>query len=111
LRCPIQIQIKINGSRVVAQQTLNATSTSVILNNLTTGVAYVARLVAFTRVGLGPYSAPFQLLMDPTLLPQKPARYTKEHNPCSATTNLYHSGSYVHLGHKFIFFLSIHLAW
>lgn len=59
---------------MVAQQTLNATSTSVILNNLTTGVAYVARLVAFTRVGLGPYSAPFQLLMDPTLLPQKPAR-------------------------------------
>lgn len=36
--------------------TLNATTLSVMLNNLTTGATYIVRVVAYTRVGAGPYS-------------------------------------------------------
>lgn len=38
--------------------TLNATTMSVMLNNLTTGATYNVRVVAYTRVGAGPYSQP-----------------------------------------------------
>ncbi|XP_049767979.1 protein sax-3-like [Schistocerca cancellata] len=69
-----KIQIKGKGSKVLAQMTLNATTTSVLLNNLTTGSSYTARVVAYTRVGLGPFSAPAPLVMDPALLHQYPPR-------------------------------------
>ncbi|GFG28560.1 hypothetical protein Cfor_11692, partial [Coptotermes formosanus] len=69
-----KIQIKGNGSKILAQMTLNATSTSVLLNNLTTGGSYTARVVAYTRVGVGPFSAPVALIMDPALLHQYPPR-------------------------------------
>ncbi|XP_069684562.1 roundabout homolog 2 isoform X2 [Periplaneta americana] len=69
-----KIQVKGNGSKVLAQMTLNATTTSVLLNNLTTGGSYTARVVAYTRVGLGPFSAPAPLVMDPALLHQHPPR-------------------------------------
>lgn len=45
-----------NSSKVLAQMTLNATTMSVMLNNLTTGATYSIRVVAYTRVGAGPYS-------------------------------------------------------
>jgi hypothetical protein len=54
--------------------TLNATTTSVLLNNLTTGGSYTARVVAYTRVGLGPFSAAVALVMDPAQLHQYPPR-------------------------------------
>ncbi|XP_068086117.1 protein sax-3 [Anabrus simplex] len=69
-----KIQVKGNGSKILAQLTLNATTTSVLLNNLTTGGSYSARVVSFTRVGLGTYSAPVPLVMDPSLLHQYPHR-------------------------------------
>lgn len=47
-----------NSSKVLAQMTLNATTTSVMLNNLTTGATYNVRVVAYTRAGAGPYSQP-----------------------------------------------------
>lgn len=47
-----------NSSKVLAQMTLNATTMSVMLNNLTTGAVYNVRVVAYTRVGAGPYSMP-----------------------------------------------------
>lgn len=47
-----------NSSKVLAQMTLNATTMSVMLNNLTTGATYNVRVVAYTRVGAGPYSQP-----------------------------------------------------
>lgn len=47
-----------NSSKVLAQMTLNATTTSVMLNNLTTGATYNVRVVAYTRIGAGPYSQP-----------------------------------------------------
>ena len=51
------IQIKAgNSSKILAQMTLNSTTTSVMLNNLTTGATYNVRVVAYTRIGAGPYS-------------------------------------------------------
>lgn len=61
-----QIQVKAyNSSKILAQMSLNASTTSVLLNNLTSGAVYTARVVAYTRAGLGPYSAPVTLVMDP----------------------------------------------
>ncbi|XP_066991291.2 roundabout homolog 2 [Anabrus simplex] len=69
-----KIQVEGNGSKILAQLTLNATTTSVLLNNLTTGGSYNARVVSFTRMGLGTFSAPVPLIMDPSLLHQYPHR-------------------------------------
>lgn len=56
---PPPVQVKAgNSSKVLAQMTLNATTMSVMLNNLTTGATYNVRVVAFTRIGAGPYSLP-----------------------------------------------------
>ncbi|XP_017959892.1 protein sax-3 isoform X1 [Drosophila navojoa] len=55
-----------NTMKVLANMTLNATTTSVLLNNLTTTAVYSVRLNAFTKAGDGPYSKPKSLYMDPT---------------------------------------------
>ncbi|XP_058832674.1 roundabout homolog 2-like isoform X2 [Topomyia yanbarensis] len=61
-----KIQVKPgNSSKTLASMTLNATTTSVMLNNLTTGATYRAQIVAYNRVGAGPYSKPAYLVMDP----------------------------------------------
>ncbi|XP_055631811.1 protein sax-3 isoform X2 [Toxorhynchites rutilus septentrionalis] len=61
-----KIQVKSgNSSKTLASMTLNATTTSVMLNNLTTGATYRAQIVAYNRVGAGPYSKPAYLIMDP----------------------------------------------
>ncbi|XP_030384550.1 roundabout homolog 2 isoform X2 [Scaptodrosophila lebanonensis] len=52
--------------KVLANMTLNATTTSVLLNNLTTGAIYSVRLNSFTKAGDGPYSKPISLFMDPS---------------------------------------------
>lgn len=44
---------------------LNASTTSVVINNLTSGSKYAARVAAATSKGAGPFSAPTTLLMDP----------------------------------------------
>lgn len=65
----IQIQIKTNSSnKILGQMSLNASTTSVIINSLTTGGLYTARVAGQTRVGLGPFSSPTLLNMDPTQL-------------------------------------------
>ena len=54
-----KIQVKAgNSTKILAQMTLNATTLSVGLHNLTTGATYNVRVVAYTRVGAGPYSKP-----------------------------------------------------
>ncbi|XP_055600686.1 protein sax-3-like isoform X2 [Uranotaenia lowii] len=61
-----KIQVKSgNSSKTLASMTLNATTTSVMLNNLTTGATYRAQIVAYNRIGAGPYSKPAYLVMDP----------------------------------------------
>lgn len=75
LAFPFQIQIKSNSSnKVLGQMSLNASTTSVIINSLTTGGLYTARVAGLTRVGLGPFSSPTVLNMDPGQLTQLPPR-------------------------------------
>lgn len=50
-----------NTMKVLANMTLNATTTSVLLNNLTTTAVYSVRLNAFTKAGDGPYSKPVSI--------------------------------------------------
>ncbi|XP_055590828.1 roundabout homolog 1-like [Uranotaenia lowii] len=64
-----KIQVKAgNISKLLAQMTLNATTNSVMLNNLTTGSGYTIRVAAFNRVGLSPYSKSVHLVMDPSFV-------------------------------------------
>ncbi|XP_050485640.1 protein sax-3-like isoform X2 [Bombus huntii] len=70
-----KIQIKSNSSnKILGQMSLNASTTSVIINSLTTGGLYTARVAGLTRVGLGPFSNPTVLNMDPGQLTQLPPR-------------------------------------
>ena len=45
---------------------LNASTQSVVINSLTPGGWYVARVAPLTSGGLGPYSPPTPLHMDPS---------------------------------------------
>ncbi|XP_055700087.1 roundabout homolog 2 isoform X1 [Phlebotomus papatasi] len=79
-----KIQVKAgNSSKILAQMTLNATTMSVMLNNLTIGATYNIRIVAYTRVGAGPYSQPVTLLMDPSHIISPP----RAHPSGSASTS------------------------
>jgi len=70
-----QIQVKGNSSKILARMSLNSSTNSVILNNLTMGAFYTARVVAFTVIGLGPYSAPINIHMDPNAVNSIAPRY------------------------------------
>ncbi|CAB4060483.1 ROBO2 [Lepeophtheirus salmonis] len=62
-----QIHVKGNGSTFHSNiTTLNATTTSYILSNLTLHQKYSVRAVARTKIGLGPFSQPSFFVMDPT---------------------------------------------
>ena len=63
-----QIHVKGNGSYFHSNITLNATTTNYILANLTLNEEYSVRAVAFTNIGLGPFSPPTHFLMDPAYL-------------------------------------------
>ena len=63
-----QIHIKGNGSTVHSNLTLNATTTKIVLNNLTLNEEYTIRACSFTKVGLGPFSMPKGFAMDPKLV-------------------------------------------
>lgn len=54
-----KVQIKGNGVKVIV---LNATTTTIMLNNLTAGGIYTARVAAMTSAGQGPFSSPVPLL-------------------------------------------------
>lgn len=51
---------------------LNATTQSVVINSLSPGSRYVARVAAQTSGGLGPYSQPATLHMDPSFIARPP---------------------------------------
>ncbi|XP_058465056.1 roundabout homolog 2-like isoform X2 [Malaya genurostris] len=83
-----KIQVKPgNSSKTLASMTLNATTTSVMLNNLTTGATYRAQIVAYNRVGAGPYSKPAYLVMDPAHVIAPP----RAHNSLSDIGGYRHS--------------------
>lgn len=51
---------------------LNATTQSVVINSLNPGGRYTARVAAQTAGGLGPYSVPAALHMDPSFISRPP---------------------------------------
>ena len=64
-----QIHVKdSNGSAFHSNVTLNATTTSYLLTNLSVHHEYTVRAVAFTKMGLGPFSPPVGFKMDPSLI-------------------------------------------
>ena len=63
-----QIHVKGNGSAFHSNLTLNATTTNYVLTNLSMNEEYSVRAVAFTTIGLGPFSPPTHFLMDPSYL-------------------------------------------
>ncbi|XP_072390789.1 roundabout homolog 2-like [Diabrotica undecimpunctata] len=57
-----KIQIKGN---IVRSMTMNASTTSILISNLTAGGSYTAKVAALTIAGQGPYSNPVPLLTAP----------------------------------------------
>lgn len=51
---------------------LNATTQSVVINSLSPGGRYIARVAALTIGGIGPYSQAAPLHMDPSLIVRLP---------------------------------------
>ncbi|XP_046817776.1 roundabout homolog 2-like isoform X2 [Vespa crabro] len=79
-----KIQIKSNSSnKILGQMSLNASTTSVVINSLSTGGLYTARVAGLTRIGLGPFSNPTLLNMDPGQLTQLPPRTDPSHGSVS----------------------------
>lgn len=69
----LQIQIKSNvTNKLLGQMSLNATTQSVVINSLNPGGRYSARVAAQTAGGLGPYSVPAALHMDPSFISRPP---------------------------------------
>lgn len=58
---------------------LNSSTTSVIINSLTSGGLYTARVAGLTHAGTGPFSSPSLLNMDPGQLSQTPPRSDPKH--------------------------------
>lgn len=51
---------------------MNASVESVVINSLSPGGRYIARVAPLTSGGLGPYSAPTPLHMDPSFISRPP---------------------------------------
>lgn len=64
-----KIQIKSNATnKLLGQMSLNATTQSVVINSLSPGGRYIARVAGGTAGGYGPYSPPAALHMDPSFI-------------------------------------------
>lgn len=59
------LDISMNKSRVLTNVTIDATTPTLLLANLTEGVTYTVSVAAGNRAGQGPYSAPATLRLDP----------------------------------------------
>jgi hypothetical protein len=59
------VNIYENISKVLTNVTIDATSSSIMLANLTEGVTYTVSVAAINRVGIGPYNTPAILRLDP----------------------------------------------
>lgn len=71
-----------NISRVLANMSVEATSPSLMLANLTTGISYSVSVAATTHAGIGVYSQPAVLRLDPNTnkLDQEFTRYMNRLN-------------------------------
>lgn len=54
-----------NMSKILTNMTVDASSPTLMLANLTSGVMYSVSIAAATRIGIGPYSLPAILRLDP----------------------------------------------
>lgn len=59
------VNIYENISKVLTNITIDATSSSIMLANLTEGVTYTVSVAALNRIGIGPYNSPAMLRLDP----------------------------------------------
>lgn len=59
------LDINMNKSRVLTNVTIDATAPTLLLANLTEGVTYTVSVAAGNRAGLGPFSSPATLRLDP----------------------------------------------
>ena len=87
-----KIEIFSNNS-LVTNFTLEPSATSLLLSNLTKSVIYTVRLAAFNRAGMGPFSEPVSLKVEPSLLyqpqlPPHPSLAFPPESPASSVTRL-----------------------
>lgn len=59
------IDINLNKSRVLTNVTIEANTPTLLLANLTEGVTYTVSVAAVNNAGIGPYSSPATLRLDP----------------------------------------------
>uniref|UniRef100_A0A182Q5Y2 Roundabout n=1 Tax=Anopheles farauti TaxID=69004 RepID=A0A182Q5Y2_9DIPT len=76
------VDIRSNYSKVLSNVTIEATSSTLLLANLTEGVTYTVSIAAATSAGMGPFSNPATLRLDPITkqLDQTSHRYPINHN-------------------------------
>lgn len=59
------VNIYENISKVLTNITIDSTSSSIMLANLTEGVTYTVSVAAINRIGIGPFNKPAILRLDP----------------------------------------------
>ncbi|XP_058122733.1 roundabout homolog 2-like [Anopheles ziemanni] len=59
------VDIRSNYSKVLSNVTIDAASSTLLLANLTEGVTYTVSIAAATSTGMGPFSSPATLRLDP----------------------------------------------
>uniref|UniRef100_A0A182N8T3 Roundabout n=1 Tax=Anopheles dirus TaxID=7168 RepID=A0A182N8T3_9DIPT len=76
------VDVRSNYSKVLSNVTIEATSSTLLLANLTEGVTYTVSIAASTSAGMGPFSNPATLRLDPITkqLDQTSHRYPINHN-------------------------------
>lgn len=55
----------LNFSRILTNMSIDGTTPSLLLANLTSGVTYFISVAAATKKGIGPFSQPATLRLDP----------------------------------------------
>lgn len=60
--------MKGDNDSVLSNVTVNASTPSLLLTNLTTQTSYSVSVAAATSVGLGPFTLPANLRLDPTTM-------------------------------------------
>ncbi|XP_055386223.1 roundabout homolog 2-like [Condylostylus longicornis] len=77
------VDFYLNISKILTNVTINAKSPTLVLANLTEGVTYTVSIAAGNKAGIGPYSFPAELRLDPvtkTLKSLTTQRYPVDHN-------------------------------
>uniref|UniRef100_A0A182JEU5 Uncharacterized protein n=1 Tax=Anopheles atroparvus TaxID=41427 RepID=A0A182JEU5_ANOAO len=76
------VDLRSNYSKVLSNVTIDAASSTLLLANLTEGVTYTVSIAAATNAGMGPFSSPATLRLDPVTkqLDQTSHRYPINHD-------------------------------